>query len=203
MKTVEERFWEKVSKGEGPDACWTWATPNLRDGYGRFRVAGKMWLAHRWSYQLAGNELIDGLTLDHLCRVRHCVNPDHLEQVTQRVNTLRGAGPSAIHATKTHCPQGHELAGDNLVPSQLKRGRRTCLTCARETALARRAREREERIADGTYVPHGRDKTHCIKGHAFDEANTHVLLGGERVCRECKRNRKRNTRQRAKATAPA
>ncbi|MEU6204615.1 HNH endonuclease signature motif containing protein [Micromonospora musae] len=90
--------------------------------------------AHRAAYYLFVGEVAEGLELDHLCRQRRCVNPNHLEPVTGRENVLRGVGLTAKNATKTHCPRGHELAPGNLVPSQLKRGYRSCLRCSRDRA---------------------------------------------------------------------
>ncbi len=76
----------------------------------------------------------EGMQLDHLCRVRCCINPDHLEVVTQRENILRGNGTAAVHAKKTHCPQGHEYSYRD------KRGRRVCRIC--QTAGLQKWRDR-------------------------------------------------------------
>ena len=123
------RFWLKVEKTEG---CWLWTAYRRPDGYGQFRVGSRMVKAHRFAYELLVGPIPDGRETDHLCRVRHCVNPAHLEPVTHRENTLRGDTPAARNAAKTHCPQGHPLAEGNLVPFDLRRGRRRCLTCHRE-----------------------------------------------------------------------
>lgn len=129
-KTVA-RFWAKVDKA-GPvhptlgTACWLW-TAALGNGYGRFsEAAGRHFNAHRWLYERAVGKVPSGLDLDHLCRVRACVNPSHLEPVTRRVNVLRGAGHPAKNAAKTKCPQGHPYAGDNL---RVVAGQRRCRTC--------------------------------------------------------------------------
>ena len=87
--TVEERFWSKVNK---TPTCWLWTdTPN-NSGYGTFSVKGITEMAHRYSMILAGHVLTDGHTIDHLCRVRLCVNPAHLEEVTYGENLRRAAG---------------------------------------------------------------------------------------------------------------
>src|SRR5512144_125133 len=101
-QSVDERFWKKVEK-RGDDECWEWKAYR-KDGYGLFAYYGAHIMAHRWSYERAHGPIPRHLTLDHLCRNRMCVNPAHLEVVTIRENTLRGFGPSANNARKTHCP---------------------------------------------------------------------------------------------------
>lgn len=127
-----ERFWGKV---EFTDDCWLWTGTQNQKGYGRASVQGRAVQAHRWAYEFCVGPIPDGLTIDHLCRVRNCVNPDHLEPVTNRVNLSRGFSPSAICARKTHCPQGHPYSGDNLYVKP--NGWRECRICA--TANKRRA----------------------------------------------------------------
>jgi hypothetical protein len=143
-----DRFIEKTEITESGCIVWTGGTNGV--GYGSFYV-GKVYpgehgrgYAHRWSYETFVGPIPDGLHLDHLCRNRSCVNPDHLEPVTIRENLLRGVGPSAKHAKKTHCPQGHPYAGDNLYVHPTK-GMRFCRTCGRERArLKRRDSLKEE-----------------------------------------------------------
>lgn len=104
------RFMAKV---DASGVCWEWTGNRIR-GYGYFQVDGKSALAHRWLYERLVSPLALSLDLDHLCRNRCCVNPDHLEPVTHRVNVLRGAGVAAQHARKTHCVRNHPLSGPNL-----------------------------------------------------------------------------------------
>ena len=89
-KDDEARFLSRIDKSTG---CWLWtAHINPKSGYVQFRIggrAGKMVLAHRWAYQHFVGEIPKGLQLDHLCRIRHCVNPSHLEPVTASENTIR------------------------------------------------------------------------------------------------------------------
>ncbi|MGI9502698.1 MAG: HNH endonuclease [Geminicoccaceae bacterium] len=100
--------------------------------------------AHRVSYEALVSAIPEGLELDHLCRVRCCVNPIHLEPVTTRTNNLRGNGIAAMNALKTHCPRGHPYSGEHLYVCS--RGHRHCRTCGRERALHRMRRLR--RAAD-------------------------------------------------------
>jgi HNH endonuclease len=146
--TLAERFWMKVDK-DGPTPewepalgpCWLWTAATLKDGYGAFKQAsgrsgGRQRKAHVVSWELAHGAVPEGLQLDHLCRVRHCIRPDHLEPVTGGENLLRSPITlNAVNAAKTHCPQGHEYAAGNTHVD--KRGRRHCLTCAREKQAAR------------------------------------------------------------------
>jgi hypothetical protein len=140
--TDEERFWPKVSK---TPTCWLWQGALYRSGYGAFRYEGQMRVAHRFAYARLVAPIPDGLQLDHLCRVRHCVNPAHLEPVTARVNLLRGEGATAANAAKTRCEQGHELTPENtyvVPPTQaLPNGGRRCRTCKRQNDRAYKARK--------------------------------------------------------------
>ncbi len=83
------------------------------------------------AFELVKGRIPEGLTLDHLCRNRAYVNPDHMEAVSNKENILRGIGPTAQNARKQFCPQGHPLDGDNLDPWFLMIGMRNCLTCGR------------------------------------------------------------------------
>lgn len=105
---TEDLFMMKV---EPVGDCWIWKAATNQDGYGRFWFRGKLWLAHRVAYTLFVGSIPDGLVLDHLCRVQNCVNPKHLEAVTQKVNHNRGDKSKPMD--KTHCINGHEYAPDN------------------------------------------------------------------------------------------
>lgn len=123
--SLEERFFEKVNQTV---TCWLWAGAVNDKGYGLFYATkGRGRLAHRVSWLLAGRELLDGLTLDHICRVHHCVRPDHLDQVTVKVNNLRGISPWAINKRKTHCKRGHPFDEANTLVDRM--GYRQCRTC--------------------------------------------------------------------------
>lgn len=131
----EPEFWSRVVKQ--PDGCWLWTGARTSAGYGNVRFKGRYWSAHRLSYSLGHGLPPDHLKMDHLCRVRLCVNPAHLEPVTDRVNILRGVGPSAFHAVKTHCPQGHEY--DLLNTYVTSKGIRQCRECHRVRYRASRS----------------------------------------------------------------
>ena len=97
------------------DSCWLWDGAIQPDGYVRTKVGGRITSIHRLSYEFCVGPIPSNLEIDHLCRVRHCFNPDHLEIVTRRENTLRGESPSAQNARKTHCPRGHPYDAKNCV----------------------------------------------------------------------------------------
>lgn len=147
------RFWSKVDQiGGSPEPgsladlgglgdCWRWLGP-LTKGYGHFGVGGINISAHRYSYRLHGDPLLEGFQLDHLCRNRWCVNPDHLEQVTQRENILRSpTSAAAVNSRRTQCVNGHEFTVENtyLLP---KGGPRACRICKVRAAKAQRLKSR-------------------------------------------------------------
>jgi hypothetical protein len=121
-----ERFWSRV---DASGDCWTWTAGVNGRGYGQVSIDGVVKLAHRASYELLVGEIPKGLVIDHLCRNKLCVNPDHLEPVTQALNLQRGAGkPPPVPPRQTHCKRNHPLSGENLYMHQ---GRRHCRTCRR------------------------------------------------------------------------
>lgn len=124
------------------DGCWLWQGAKT-EGYGRvqLRKGTPIGLTHRAAYELFVGPVPAGLHLDHLCRQRACLRPDHLEPVTTRVNTLRGVGLSAINAQKTECKRGHSFTPEN---TRLHAGRRYCRACA---AMHNAARTPEQRRA--------------------------------------------------------
>lgn len=129
----------------GGEPCWRWIGGGGRGkgGYVQVSSSGQSVMAHRWAYELLVGPIPDGLTLDHLCRVTDCVNPAHLEPVTQRTNILRGAGLAAHNAVKTHCPAGHPY--DEVNTYHRPDGARDCKRCINERSRRRNERRRAER----------------------------------------------------------
>jgi hypothetical protein len=120
------RFWSKVLKTDG---CWEWQGTKTEAGYGQIHQDGKRVYAHRFSYVIEHGEISPDLVIDHLCKNPGCVRLSHLELVTQKVNSLRGDGPTAVNARKTHCKRNHLLGGSNLYINP--QGYRQCKTCMR------------------------------------------------------------------------
>ena len=124
-----QRFWAKVDR-DGPilpgwtappgvdPKCWEWTGARDSNGYGHFRLPGSprgvgVVSAHCFAWELAHGPMPGDSEPDHLCKNRGCVNPAHLELVPHRENALRGSGPTARNARKTHCKRGHEFTPEN------------------------------------------------------------------------------------------
>lgn len=182
-KTVEQRFFEKVNKNGGyvdftdplvlvtaeDGECWLWTAAILQDGpgqsnggYGRFGLNGKTTTAHRVVWMLTFGVIPE--VIDHRCRRRHCVNPQHLEDTTARVNSIRGASPAGENHRKETCHKGHEMVDDG--------DRRRCPECMREMNLRITA-----------------EKTHCTNGHEYTPENLRYGPKGRRICLDCRANR--------------
>jgi hypothetical protein len=122
-----------------PGECWLYPYATHANGYAFIHCGnGKKTCAHRLSYIFYKGAIPDEYVIDHLCKNKLCVNPHHLEAVTQRVNILRGDSLGALRARMTHCQKGHSLSGKNLRIA--KNGSRRCRTC--DSARTKRDREK-------------------------------------------------------------
>lgn len=123
MTPAVDRFLSKVDK---TDSCWLWNGRTTPSGYGNFRVGGRQVPAHRWAYENFVGPIPSGLQIDHLCRVRNCVNPAHMEPVTSAENTRRGMAPN-------HVRHRNRLLGiGSCANHEYSDRRKKCLTCQRE-----------------------------------------------------------------------
>lgn len=133
---LPRRFWDKVNLDE-TTGCWIWQAQINDGGYGAIHWHRKpMQRAHRVAYEELIGPIPEGLVIDHLCKARACVNPSHLEPVTNGENVLRGDGPSAKNAQVARCPQGHEYTPENTMTRRRTDGRlkRECHQCNRDRA---------------------------------------------------------------------
>lgn len=136
--------WNGKFRVDADTGCWVWTAKIVRSGYGSFWNGVSQVGAHRFGYESLVGPVPEGLELDHLCRVRACVNPSHLEPVTHQENVIRGVSPAAIGATRTHCPQGHEYSPEN---TNVRRRRRECRICINVQAAQRMRRHRARKRA--------------------------------------------------------
>ena len=129
-KAAEDHFWSRVIKQD--DGCWIWTGATEATGYGCFSSpsAGRVIRAHRYAYENQIGPIPAGLVIDHLCSVRNCVNPNHLEAVTDEENRRRGLRHGILNGRITHCPQGHEYTPENSARRANRKGIE-CRTCKR------------------------------------------------------------------------
>lgn len=145
---LKQRVYRRVARNRTKDllarisfteGCWGWTGDHLPSGYGRFYFRGERSIAHRAVFEALRGKVPAGLVLDHLCRNRGCVNPWHLEPVTDAVNILRGVGPPAMNAKKTHCVHGHEFTPENTIA---RKDGRECRACRDRRSREFKARKR-------------------------------------------------------------
>lgn len=138
-----DRFDASIEK-DPASGCWLWTGTINRDGYGTFSHRSRHVLAHRLAYQRYKGAFPEGTITDHLCRVRNCVNPEHLEPVTNAENLKRGR---RWNSEKTHCPNGHEYSGDNLYIVGRYRKYRQCRKCHKIAAHKYYEKNKDKLIA--------------------------------------------------------
>jgi hypothetical protein len=130
---LPESFWSKVSL-ESNTGCWVWNASTTVTGYGNYwdRKLKKLQLAHRYAYRVLVGTIPEGMTVDHLCKTRRCVNPEHFEIVSRGENTIRGGGThkaAKLRSQKQRCKHGHPFDEDNTYVNP--QGKRECRTCNR------------------------------------------------------------------------
>lgn len=142
--TPNERF-DSRWVPEPMTGCWLWVGTASPRGYATFRVNGRKIGVHRFAYERWVGPIRDGLVVDHICNNPTCVNPDHLQAITQRDNVRRGRGTSGINSRKQECIHGHPFDADNTYVDP--GGGRHCRECRRQ-ADKRRYHSRELRCPE-------------------------------------------------------
>jgi hypothetical protein len=178
-----QSFWNRVERTE---SCWLWRGAFNTGGYGVLKMDKRMRIAHRVSWELLVGPIPDGLTIDHLCKVRACINPAHLEPVTSGENALRGDGPCAQNARLEFCIRGHPFTKTYVRKGHAKRA---CRICINASAKARRTKKWIV-----TSKSDNGSKIQCKHGHPFNEENTihvpaTVKRSARRICRACRTER--------------
>lgn len=199
MTPRDVEMFEKLrlrTEADEATGCWNWTLGLTEGGYARGsgKVRGVSRLAHRLMYAAVHGQIPAGLEIDHLCRNRKCINPEHLEAVTPKVNTARSHSPSGLNARKTHCLNGHPFTPENTYLGV--RGRRSCKTCVLR-------RSEEAALRKKAMSPAPPPKTHCVNGHEFTEENTYrEPKRGNRHCRMCMRAAAARYAARKRLTTP-
>ena len=154
------RFWSKVRiEGFNPAGCWIWIAHRNRDGYGRFYFDGRVLEAYRVAYEMMRGSVPTGKQIDHLCRNRACVNPDHLEAVTGQVNILRGNTLPAANVAKTHCPKEHVY---NYINTHWYKNQRLCRACNRQATQTLKRRKRDQKTENLRRVGSSLEKSDTV-----------------------------------------
>jgi len=207
---LNRRFDQKYRVDPETD-CFIWMGRVQNMGYPCFDPYDKPVLAHRWAYERQFGSIPAGLTLDHLCRTPRCVNPAHLEAVTQRINVLRGRSPAARNKRKTHCIHGHPFSMENTYVRAI-RGTRRCRICTIQSNRESLFRHGHLRSLPGTDIgdrlqsvsPRKATGWHehplvCCNGHLLAEVGIYLRPDGYLRCRACTRQHSAEWRKRHQA----
>lgn len=162
--------------------CWEFTGAKNKAGYGTFWSGSRNICAHRAAYEMWASPIPDGLEIHHVCKNTSCCNPEHMQVVHPKGHR------QVENSTMTHCRYGHEYTEENTCRNKIT-GARSCKVCRREAL--RRCKERKR----GGPIPIAFSKrTHCPKGHPYDEANTYIHRG-HRYCRTCHNERRRKQKE--------
>ena len=127
----------------GEKGCWLWLGWKNQDGYGIYiLIHNHKVRVHRYIYELLNGKIPNGLVCDHQCNNPTCVNPNHIDIVTQKSNALRGIGMAAQNARKTHCKNGHKFTAENTYHNPSGNGNRTCKICIRNHVISWRSKRK-------------------------------------------------------------
>lgn len=200
-RPLVDRYWDNAIQGENPDDCWGWKLKPTSFGYGTLQGQNEdgshySKAAHRLSWEIHFGEIQTGLYVCHTCDNPPCSNPNHLflgtAEDNMRDKEAKGRGKYP-RRDQTHCKSGHPLSGDNVI---IWNGHRICRECRR---IYDREIYRLEQESKGiTVAPKNSDRTHCPKGHPYDEENTYTDKRGCRQCKMCgkirqqRKNKKQN-----------
>jgi HNH endonuclease len=190
--SIEDRFWSRVDRSGGPEACWPWQGHRNQGGYGEFAPArGQRWMAHRYSYTQLVGPIPQGKQLDHFrCDNPPCCNPRHLRPTTAWENVLRSNSVAAVSAAKTHCPKGHPYDDENTMRSG---NRRSCRECKRESYRQWRARNLEDAKAADAAAHRERRAKYPERTHEADRRR--YAKNRERFAAEARERRARKRSQ--------
>lgn len=181
MTTINERFVSRHIVNEA--GCWVWQGGLVKGGYAQLSINGSRQYAHRVAYEMYKGKIPDHLEIDHKCRVRNCVNPEHLEAVSHQENMKRSTAGKP-NRVKTHCPAGHPYSGQNLY-IQPSNNSRICRICMKKSGRKFYWANKKERVV----------KDQCKRGHSLSGENLYIIpTTKSRTCKICRKEWQRRFR---------